>query len=114
MIGTVSILKNGEPVATVWNAKGYFQRLRGLLGRTLEEGGGLLLTPCSSIHTYGMQYDIDAVYLDRTGVVLRVDEALIPGKAWRGERKAYRVLELASGHAGRCGIHAGDKLEVIS
>ncbi|MEZ4508418.1 MAG: DUF192 domain-containing protein [Eubacteriales bacterium] len=114
MIKTVMIYKNGKAVATVWNAKGYFQRLRGLLGRTIKEGGGLLLTPCGSIHTFGMRYDIDAVYLDRTGVVLRVDEALKPGKAWPGERKAYRVLELASGHADRCGIHVGDKLEVIS
>jgi len=109
---TVSICKNGEPIARVWNANTYFLRLRGLLGRPLEEGGGLLLTPCGSIHTFGMRYPIDAVYLDCKGRVLRVDEALPAGKAWPQERGAKRVLELPAGFAAKRQIHAGDKLEV--
>jgi uncharacterized membrane protein (UPF0127 family) len=109
----VSILKNGEPLLWAWNANRYFLRLRGLLGRTLEEGGGLVLTPCSEIHTFGMRYEIDAVYLDRSGRVLRVDEALARGRVWPAQRGAYRVLELAGGYAGKYEIHVGDKLEVL-
>jgi hypothetical protein len=37
---TVTILRNAEPNAKVRNANRYFSRLRGLLGRTLEEGAG--------------------------------------------------------------------------
>ena len=110
---TVSILKNGNRVARAWNANRYFLRLRGLLGRNLQEGGGLLLTPCGSIHTFGMRYAIDAVYLDRNGRVLRVDEALPKGRAWPGQKGAKRVLELPSGGAKRFLIQPGDLLEVV-
>ena len=110
---TVTIQKDGVPIARVWNANSYFTRLRGLLGRSLEEGGGLLLTPCGSIHTFGMRYAIDAVYLDRTGRVLRVDEALPAGKAWPGARGAKRVLELPAGYAAKRQIRPTDVLEVV-
>lgn len=110
---TVTILKNGEPIARVWNANTYFTRLRGLLGRSLEEGEGLLLTPCGSIHTFGMQYAIDAVYIDSAGRVLRVDEALSADKAWPRARGARRVLELPAGYAAKRQIQPKDVLEVV-
>ncbi len=109
----VTILKDTERIATVWDAKSYFQRLRGLLGRTIEDGGGLLLTPCNSIHTIGMRYEIDAVYLDRAGRVLRVDEALASGRFWPMQRGARRVLELPAGYAASSSIRTGDVLEVV-
>lgn len=108
----ISIRKDGVLIATVWHATGYFARLRGLLGRSIEEGGGLMLSPCSSIHTVGMQYKIDAVYLDRAWRVLRVDEALDKGKFWPMQRGARHVLELPEGSARKNGIIAGDTLEV--
>ena len=111
---TVSIIKNGEAIASVWHAKGYFARLRGLLGRSITEDGGLLLSPCSAIHTIGMGYAIDAVYLDKRGCVLRVDEAIQPGKVCPQQRGARHVLELPEGGASRRHITAGDILEVTS
>ncbi len=111
---TISILKNGETIASVWHATGYFARLRGLLGRSLEENGGLMLTPCSAIHTIGMGYAIDAVYLDKRGLVLRVDEAIKPGKICPQQRGARHVLELPEGGAKQRHISAGDTLEVTS
>lgn len=110
---TVLIQTNGRPVVNAWLANHYFSRLRGLLGRTLPEGGGLLLTPCNCIHTFGMQYEIDAVYLDQTGTVLRVDEALPAGKACKTQRGARYVLELPAGTARRQSIQVGNRLEGI-
>lgn len=110
---TVTILKNGEPITRAWNANSYFTRLRGLLGRSLEEGGGLLLSPCGSIHTFGMRYAIDAVYLDKAGRVLRVDSALPVNKAWPGASGAKRVLELPAGYAAKMLIRPSDALEVV-
>ncbi len=107
------IRHNGEKIATVWHAKGFFVRLRGLLGRTLEEDGGLMLSPCNSIHTIGMKYAIDALYLDKSWNVLRVDDALPVGKVWPAQRGAKHVLELYAGSAKKHAIVAGDKLEVI-
>ena len=110
---SVKIEKNGVSIATVWHARGYFARLRGLLGRTLAEDGGLLLTPCNAIHTIGMSYAIDALYLDRQGNVLRIDESLKPGRILPMQLGARHVLELPAGSAGRRKILTGDKLEVI-
>ena len=41
-------------------------RRKGLLGRhTLAAGEGLWIAPCESIHTCGMKFPIDVIYLDR-------------------------------------------------
>lgn len=85
-------------------------RLRGLLGRKgLERGEGILLRPASSIHTWFMRFPIDAVFLDRDLVVLRVAENVGP---WRmvARRGARAVLELPAGECARRGIRAGDRL----
>jgi uncharacterized membrane protein (UPF0127 family) len=91
-------------------ADGPLSRLRGLLGRRgLEPGSGLLLEPCSSIHTFFMRFPIDAVFLDAEGRVLRVRPRMGP---WRvaGARGARTVLELAAGEAERAGVVPGDRL----
>jgi uncharacterized membrane protein (UPF0127 family) len=113
LMKTVEIRKNGKSIAIVWHARGYFARLRGLLGRKLLEGGGMLLTPCNAIHTIGMGYAIDALYLDKGGRVLRVDKAIAPGRVMPLQRGAKHVLELPKGSASLRDISEGDFLEVI-
>ena len=110
---TVEIKKNGETIAKVWHATGYFARLRGLLGRTIDQDGGMLLSPCNAIHTIGMGYAIDALYLDKTLRVLRIDDSIQPGKIMPQQRGARHVLELPDGSAKRLSLSAGDALEVI-
>jgi uncharacterized protein len=86
------------------------RRLRGLLGRRrLERGEGLLIRPCSSVHTFFMRFTIDVVFLDRDGHVRKVVPELRPWRiAWcRGARE---VVELAAGEARRHGLAVGDKL----
>ena len=48
-------------------------RMRGLLARPpLRRGQGMLIKPCNMIHTVGMGYPIDVVFLRRDGLVLKV------------------------------------------
>ena len=110
---TVEIRKDGETIANVMHATGYFARLRGLLGRTIDQDSGMLLSPCSAIHTIGMGYPIDALYLDKTLRVLRIDHSIPPGKIMPQQRGAKHVLELPDGSAKRRALSAGDTLEVI-
>src|SRR4051812_17367642 len=79
--------------------------------RELPRGGGLLLKPAPSIHTFFMRFRIDAVFLDRDMNVLAVRPELAP---WRmaGQRGARAVLELAAGEARRREVVAGDRLEL--
>jgi uncharacterized protein len=84
------------------------RRMVGLLGRpALPAGRGLLITPCTSVHTMAMRFDIDVVYLDREGVVVKVEESLRPWRMSSGGRRARYTLELAAGEAARLGIARG-------
>lgn len=49
------------------------ERMRGLLWHTpLNDGEGLLIQPCSSIHTFGMHYEIDAVFLNKDLTIKKI------------------------------------------
>lgn len=88
----------------------FYSRLKGLLGRTgLEEGQGLLLVPCNSIHCIGMRFAIDAVFMDIDRKVIWIRENMEPG-AKETKKDAYYVLELASGVVKEKGIQRGDIL----
>ena len=103
-------------VDVVWRAERWWSRLRGLLGRRPLCGNasqGLLITPCGSIHTCGMRYRIDAVFLDRAGQVLSCHEAIPPFR-FRMQRGAHSVLELAEGGVAIHGIGEGDRLSWVA
>ncbi|MGH3033358.1 MAG: DUF192 domain-containing protein [Gaiellaceae bacterium] len=88
-------------------------RLRGLLGRSeLQRGEGLLIRPCSSVHTWFMRFPIDVVFLDRELRVVRVARRLAPWRTAAG-RKARAVLELPAGESDRRGLRPGDRLAVV-
>ena len=102
----------GEQLLDVEVAASVVARLRGLLGRPpLASHQGLLLSPCNMVHTAGMRYPLDLVFLRHDGRVLRVVSGVRPNRlrlCWR----AWYTLELASGTAARCGIAAGMALPV--
>lgn len=88
-------------------AQSFLQRLRGLLGhRPLRAGEALWLAQCGSIHTLGMRYPIDVVFLDRDGHVTKVCEA-VPPQAARGSLRAVSALEFRAGEAAALGIRPG-------
>ena len=79
---------------TVIVASGTRARFLGLalLPRS-SAGEGLLIPRCRSVHTFGMRFSIDVIFLDRDGYVLRQERAVRPGRilACAG---ASAVLEL--------------------
>jgi uncharacterized membrane protein (UPF0127 family) len=86
-------------------------RRKGLLGRTgLPAGEGLWIVPCESVHTFGMKFPIDLVYLDRKKKVKKVRSGVPP---WRLSAclSAHSVLELASGTVRMTQTRPGDMLE---
>jgi uncharacterized protein len=76
----------------------FWSRFRGLqFCRELPLGEGVLLVPCSSIHTMWLRFAIDAVMLDRTGRVLAVYQAIRPWRMVFAPRGTHAVLEAAAG-----------------
>ena len=68
-----------------------------LLGLALLEraraGPGLLIPRCRSVHTYGMRFRLDVLFLDRHGAVMSWRRGVRPGRLLF-ERRAASVLEL--------------------
>jgi uncharacterized membrane protein (UPF0127 family) len=87
------------------------KRRKGLLGRKqLAPGGGLWIVPCESVHTIGMQFPIDLVYLDK---ILRIKKIRRNVPAWRLSAclSAHSVLELPAGAIRETQTNPGDQLE---
>ena len=92
------LARNGEVVVPHLNiACTFFARFAGLqFRRSLPAGHGLLLVPCSSIHTACMRFAINAFMLDGAGIVRRVVENLRPWSAAFAPRGTRAVLELST------------------
>ena len=84
-------------------------RRTGLLGHErLDAGEGLWIVPCEAVHTFGMKFAIDVVFLNRQKKVLKIARDVRRGRI-RLCLRAHSVLELASGTAGS--LAPGDQLE---
>ena len=89
-------------------------RMRGLLGRrALPEGEALVFERCWSIHTIGMRFPIDVVFVDRAWGVVALQAGLGPGRLVPPVPNAWAVVEMREGTAARCGLAIGDRLSII-
>jgi len=97
-------------------ASNFIARGVGLMGRRrLPENGGLLIHGCNGIHMMFMRFPIDAVFVDRKGLVIKTYERLLP---WIGlvplVWRADKVAELPVGTIRRHAIKAGDQLLIAA
>jgi uncharacterized protein len=77
------------------------QRARGLARlRALPAGEALHLPRCRSVHTFGMRFALDLLWLDADGALVRVDRD-VPPRRHRACRSARSVVECGAGHADR-------------
>ena len=88
------------------------ERLRGLLGRSgLGPGAALLIERCGAVHTVGMRFALDLVFLDRSWGVTRIVKNVAPGRLMvRGGWRAARVIECEAGCVAMAGLREGDVL----
>jgi uncharacterized membrane protein (UPF0127 family) len=77
-------------------------RGRGLAGLdALPPDYALLLEPCRSVHTIGMRFALDLLWLDAAGGLVRLDTDVGPRRL-RGCRRARAVIE--------CGARQGERV----
>ena len=89
------------------------KRRTGLLKHAgLAKGQGLWIVPCEAVHTFGMKFSIDVLFLNKKRKVLKIREDM-------GRRRialclrAHSVLELPAGTVAATGTQPGDELELI-
>jgi uncharacterized protein len=92
-------------------ADSYWTRLVGWqFRRRPDPGHGLLLVPCSSVHTMWLRFSLDLVLLDNRGRVLAVRNGVRPWRALLPRSRTHAILELP---AGQHAIEANETLRVI-
>lgn len=96
-------------------ADDYFRRLIGLLGKTsswAKLGRGLWIVPSRGVHSIGMLFPIDLVFLSKDKKVVHVEEHFRPFRVSRVSLRTASVLELPTHTIYRSGTRVGDALEI--
>lgn len=92
-------------------ANTFFSRLKGLLGKKgLSSSEALLLIPCDMVHTLGMRFPIDLIFVDKQGEILKIENDLKPNRLAARVRNSHCVVEMAAGMAKELGLVPGDTL----
>jgi uncharacterized membrane protein (UPF0127 family) len=87
------------------------KRRTGLLKHSgLEPGSGLWIAPCEAVHSFGMKFAIDLVYLDRKKKVRKIRREMVPRRL-SACLTAHSVLELPVGAIDASRTEPGDQLE---
>ncbi|HKF03831.1 MAG TPA: DUF192 domain-containing protein [Candidatus Sulfotelmatobacter sp.] len=96
-------------------ANTHWTRFRGLLGLAADDfgnGSGLWIIPCRGVHTLGMGFPIDVVYLDRALKVVDVQSAVKPWRFTPIRLGAASVLELPCHTAATTKTEVGDTIVI--
>jgi len=87
------------------------KRRTGLLKHSkLNPGEGLWIAPCESVHSFGMKFAFDVVYLDRKKKVRKIRKNMVPRRI-SACLTAHSVLELPIGVIDASHTEPGDQLE---
>ena len=93
----------------------FFLRLKGLI-RTdgLATGEGLWISPCTGIHSFGMRFVFDALFLGPDRKVVGMYRRFRRNRMSRVFWDARGVLELPAGTIERTGTEVGDEIRFES
>ena len=109
----INLSKNTWLATTVRKADSFVTRLVGLLKRnTLGPEEAVWLIPSKGIHTIGMKFPIDVLFLDKNSVVVGAIPGLSPYRITAVRLRGHSVLELPKGTLGKSLTEIGDQLEI--
>jgi len=88
------------------------ERMKGLLGRDrMDKGEAMVITPCSSVHTFWMRFPIDVLFYDRRNRIIALLHGLRPWRVSGWHPLAAGVVELPAGTLAEHSVAVGDELE---
>jgi hypothetical protein len=106
--------KDGVPlIESVEIADDFWGRLVGLMGRrSIGPGRALYVTPCGSLHTLLMRFNMDAIFLDDEYTVVKIVREITPFRLVFGGPDARSVVEVMSGWLSDDRIKVGDQVKL--
>lgn len=109
----INLTKKTWLATKVRKADNFLTRLVGLLKRThLGPEEALWLMPSKGIHTIGMKFPIDVVFLNKEFYVLGLISGMHPYRVSGVHMRGYSVIELPNGTIRKSGTEIGDQLEI--
>ncbi len=107
----INSTRNRELAGSLAVADKLLLRMKGLLGReSLDHGEGLWIKPCMGIHTFGMRFSIDVIFLNRENAVIAVKKGVAPNRLTAVHARATSVLELPAGVIAATATSPGDHI----
>lgn len=109
----INLTKQTWLATKVHKADNFLTRLVGLLKRkTLGPEEALWLMPSKGIHTIGMKFPIDVVFLNKQHQVIGLTAGLPPYRLSSVHLRGYSVLELPNGTIKKSSTTIGDQFEI--
>lgn len=94
-------------------ARSFLKRTLGLIvGPPLTGSQCLFIPECNSIHTVGMRYGIDAVFIDRGGKIVKIYHRLKPFRFTPFIKSARAVIEFRGGQVAGYKLSEGQVLDI--
>jgi uncharacterized membrane protein (UPF0127 family) len=112
-VPVINLTKQTWLATKVRKADKFLTRLVGLLKRThLGPEEALWLMPSKGIHTIGMKFPIDVVFLNKQQRVVGLASDLAPYRISAIHLRSYSVVELPNGTIRKSHTELGDQLEI--
>jgi len=109
----INLTTNETLVERLHQANQFWKRLTGLMTfKTMKSSEGMLLTPCSDIHTCFMKFPIDVICLDNNLTILEVHCNIKPWRFIMGCKNTVSILEVPVGVASS--LRIGDQLKIVN
>jgi uncharacterized membrane protein (UPF0127 family) len=112
-VPVINLTKQTWLATKVRKADNFVTRLVGLLKRShLGPEEALWLMPSKGIHTIGMKFPIDVVFLTKENQVVGLMSGLAPYRISAVHFRGYSVLELPNGTIRKSRTELGDQFEI--
>ncbi len=114
MMKLLNKTKNQMIATHVELADTFIKRAVGLLGhKNLEKENCMWFDECRSIHTFGMRFSLDVIFVDKNMIVKKVFYNVKPGRITLPVWSARAAFEFTAGSLSSHNIQPGDQLDMV-
>ena len=100
-------------LSSLRKADTFLSRSLGLLNRyALDADEGLWIEPCRAVHSFGMRFPIDVLFIDASGRIVGVVQDFEPMRLSRYYAAACGIIELQAGAAAFHNLALGERLSM--